>query len=45
MNACLPSRSAKLTLMVLTVVLTTVGQAGPGAAAEVPGLTLPAVKL
>jgi hypothetical protein len=31
--------------MVLTVVLTTVGQAGQGAAAEVPGLILPAVAL
>ena len=37
MDACLPSRSAKLTLMVLTVVLTTFGQVGQGAAAEVPG--------
>ena len=45
MNACLPSRSATLTLMVLTVVLAAVGQAGPGAAAGVPGLSLPAVKL
>ena len=45
MNACLPSRSAKLTLMVLTVVLTTFGQVGPGAAAEVPTLMLPSVTL
>ena len=45
MNACPPSRSAKLTLVILTVVLTTVGQAGPGAAADAPGLTLPPVTL
>jgi len=45
MNASLPSLSAKLALMVLIVVLTTVGQAGPGAAADVPVLTLPRVKL
>ena len=43
MNACPPSLSAKLTLMILTVILTTVGQAGPGAAADLPGLTLPPV--
>ena len=45
MNACPPSRSAKLTLMILTVILTTVGQVGPGAAADVPVLTLPPVTL
>ena len=45
MNACPPSRSAKLILMLLTVILTTVGQVGPGAAADPPALTLPPVTL
>ena len=41
MNPCPPSRFAKLTLMVLTALLITVGPAGPGAAAEPPALSLP----
>ena len=45
MNACSPSLSAKLILMLLTVILATVGQVGPGAAADPPALTLPMVKL
>ncbi|MDO9070022.1 MAG: DUF3160 domain-containing protein, partial [Deltaproteobacteria bacterium] len=45
MDACLPSRTAKLLLMILAFILTTAGQVGPGAAAEVPVLTLPPVKL
>ena len=45
MNACLPSRAAKLLLTILTVILTTAGQVGPGVAAEVPVLTLPPVTL
>jgi hypothetical protein len=45
MNACPASGATKLLLMMLTVILTTAGQMGPGAAAEVPVLTLPPVKL
>ena len=45
MNACPPSGATKLLLMILTVILTTAGQVGPGAAAEVPVLTLPPVTL
>jgi hypothetical protein len=45
MDACLPSRTAKLLLTILTVILTNAGQVGPGAAAEAPVLTLPPVKL
>jgi hypothetical protein len=45
MNACPPSRSAELILMILTVFLATAGQVGPSAAADPPGLTLPAVTL
>jgi hypothetical protein len=45
MKACAPSRSAKLGLVLLTVILAAVGPAGPGAAAEVPTLTLPQVAL
>ncbi len=45
MNACPLSRSAKLGLLLLTAILASVGPAGPGAAAEVPALTLPQVAL
>ena len=45
MNACPPSLSAKLTLMILTVILTTVGQVRQSAAADLPVLTLPPVTL
>ena len=45
MDACPPSRAAKLLLTILTVILTTGGQAGAGAAAEAPVLTLPPVTL
>ena len=45
MNPCPPSRSAKLTLMILTVFLACAGQAGPSAAADPPGLALPPVTL
>ena len=37
MDACPRSRAAKLLLMILAFSLITVGQAGPGAAAEAPG--------
>jgi hypothetical protein len=45
MKACPPSRSVKLSLVVLTVFLTTVGYGGQSAAADVPVLTLPKVAL
>jgi hypothetical protein len=45
MNACHLSLSAKLTLMVLTVILTIAGQVGQGAAGDLPALTLPPVTL
>lgn len=45
MDACPPSRAAKLLLMILTVILTTAGQAGRSAAADLPVLTLPPVTL
>ena len=45
MDPCPPSRSAKLTLMILTVFLACAGQAGPSAAADPPGLALPPVTL
>ena len=45
MNACPPSRTAKLLLTILTVILTTAGQVGRSAAAEAPVLTLPPVTL
>jgi hypothetical protein len=44
MNACPPSRTAKLLLTILTVILTAAGQVGRSAAADVPVLTLPPVK-
>ena len=45
MNACPPSRAAKLLLMILTVSLTTASQVGQSAAADLPVLTLPPVAL
>ncbi|MBU4232441.1 MAG: DUF3160 domain-containing protein [Proteobacteria bacterium] len=45
MDACPPSRTAKLLLMILTFILTAAGQVGPGASADVPVLTLPPVTL
>ncbi len=45
MNACPPSRAAKLALVLFTVVLTSIGPAGPGAAADPPVLSLPKVAL
>ena len=45
MDAYPPSRTAKLLLMILTVILATAGQVGPGAAADLPALTLPPVTL
>ncbi len=45
MNACPPSRSARLTLMLLIVCFAFAGQVGPSAAADPPGLTLPPVAL
>jgi hypothetical protein len=45
MDAYPPSRTAKLFLTILTVILTAAGQVGPGAAADLPVLTLPPVKL
>ena len=45
MNAFSPSLSAKLSLMVLTVCLITVGHGGQSAAADPPVLTLPPVTL
>ena len=44
MNAGPPSRAAKLSLALLTVILTSLGPAGPGAAAGPPVLTLPKVR-
>jgi hypothetical protein len=45
MNAYPPSRTAKLLLMILTVILATAGQVGLGVAADLPVLTLPTVML
>jgi hypothetical protein len=45
MDASSVSRSSKLTLMLLTVILTTVGRVGPSAAADLPALTLPPAPL
>lgn len=45
MNVSPPSLSAKLFLVMLTVILTTAGQVRPGGAAEAPVLTLPPVTL
>ena len=45
MDACPRSRAAKLLFMILAFSLITAGQVGPGAAAEVPALTLPPVTL
>ena len=45
MDASPVSRSTRLTLMLLAVILTTVGQVGPGATADLPVLTLPPAPL
>ncbi len=45
MDAYPPSGATKLFLMILTVILTFASQVGPGAAADVPALTLPPVTL
>jgi hypothetical protein len=38
MNACPPSRTANLLLMILTLILLSAGMVGPGAAADPPAL-------
>lgn len=45
MRPCPPSRTAKLLLLILTVILTSAGQVGRSAAADLPVLALPPVTL
>jgi hypothetical protein len=45
MDACPPSGVTKLLLMLLALILTTAGQVGQSAAADLPALTLPPVTL